>query len=54
VKVGDMVKYKSEYTLVASIGVILSVGCPDIWVLTNLGNKEWWNEQCVEVISESR
>ena len=67
-KVGDLVKYKSEYISFDSTGVILSVGYgeeythvdqsrslhPDIWVLTNLGAKERWNEQFVEVISESR
>jgi len=67
-KVGDMVKYKSEYIAFNSTGIILSVGysgehthinqsCslhPDIWVLTNLGAKERWNEQFVEVISEGR
>ena len=67
-KVGDLVKLKSEYIGPDSTGVILSVGysgeythvdqsCalhPDIWVLTSLGAKERWNEQYVEVISESR
>lgn len=67
-KVGDIVKYKSEYISWNSTGFILAVGydgelthidqspClhPDIWVLTNLGHKERWNEQYVDVISESR
>jgi len=68
VKVGDLVKYKSEYIGFNSTGVIVGVGysgelthidqsCalhPDIWVWTNLGAQERWNEQYVEVISESR
>lgn len=67
-KIGDLVKYKSEYIRFDSTGVILSVGFggrfkdtdespslhPDIWVLTNLGAKERWNVQYVEVVSESR
>ena len=67
-KVGDLIKYKSEYISWDSTAIILAVGyCgeytdteqthslhPDIWVVTNLGHKERWNEQYVEVISESR
>ena len=67
-KVGDLVKYKIKFATFNSTGVILSVGysgeythidqsCalhPDIWVWTNLDEKARWNEQFVEVISESR
>ncbi len=66
-KVGDLVRYKSEYIGVDSIAIIISVGYgeeytdteqspalnPDIWVLVD-GNKVRWNERYVELISESR
>lgn len=66
-KVGDLVKYKSEYLGTDSIGVVVSVGygeeytdteqsCalnPDIWVLVR-GSKVRWNERYVEVINEGR
>jgi len=67
-KVGDLVKYKSEYLGFNSTGIILSVGysgeythidqsCslhPDIWVWTSHGFKARWNEQFVDVISETK
>jgi hypothetical protein len=69
VKVGDLVKFKSEYLGADSIGIgiIVSVGSgeehtdteqscalhPDIWVLVD-GNKVRWNHRAVEVFSESR
>jgi hypothetical protein len=68
VKIGDLVKYKSEYIHHTMIGFIVAVGYggeytdteqsyalhPDIWVLMSDGTKERWNEHYVEVISESR
>ena len=66
-KVGDLVKYKSEYIHHQLTGVIVAVGYggeytdteqsrdlhPDIWVLASDGGKQRWNERAVEVISEA-
>jgi hypothetical protein len=67
-KVGDIVKYASEYVPEAPIAVIVAVGYneeltdtehstalhPDIWVLTVDGIRERWNEKYAKVINESR
>jgi len=67
-KVGDLVKYKSEYVSFKLSGVVLAVGYgehytdteqspalhPDIWVFSSAGERVRWNEQFLEVISESR
>ena len=66
-KVGDLVKYKSEYIHHDLTGIIIAVGYvgeytdtdqspalhPDIWVLASDGDKQRWNERYVEAISES-
>jgi hypothetical protein len=67
-KVGDLVKYKSEYVSRQLSGFVLAVGYgghytdteqspalhPDIWVLSSEGERVRWNEQFLEVVSESR
>jgi hypothetical protein len=67
-KIGDLVKYKSEYIHHGLIGIIVAVGyggeytdtdqCvalhPDIWVLVSDGEKQRWNEHYVDVVSEAR
>ena len=67
-KVGDLVKYKSEYIRRDLTGIIVAVGYggeytdteqsralhPDIWVLASDGDKQRWNEHYVEVVSEKK
>ena len=67
-KVGDLVKYKSEYISHPLTGFVVAVGYgeqytdteqspalhPDVWVLSSEGGRVRWNDQFLEVVSEAK